>query len=134
MYSGRKSNLLEQVQPHHPHHDHLLHQQQLYQHEQEMEEAMMLNNNHNKQKERGVREPLSVLLTSDAKPRLRWTNDLHERFVEAVMQLGGPITIEFTHVDVLIGKAPPLKIRERGGPRKIDKRSKQNMTYQRNLL
>lgn len=31
-----------------------------------------------------------VVLTSDQKPRLRWTADLHERFVEAVAQLGGP--------------------------------------------
>ncbi|KAK4752349.1 hypothetical protein SAY87_021147 [Trapa incisa] len=31
-----------------------------------------------------------VVLTSDPKPRLRWTADLHERFVDAVTQLGGP--------------------------------------------
>ncbi|KVH96694.1 protein PHR1-LIKE 2-like isoform X2 [Cynara cardunculus var. scolymus] len=31
-----------------------------------------------------------LLLTSDPKPRLRWTADLHDRFVDAVSQLGGP--------------------------------------------
>lgn len=30
-----------------------------------------------------------LVLTSDPKPRLRWTADLHERFVDAVTQLGG---------------------------------------------
>ncbi|KAE9612150.1 putative transcription factor MYB-HB-like family [Lupinus albus] len=30
-----------------------------------------------------------VVLTSDPKPRLRWTSDLHNRFVDAVTQLGG---------------------------------------------
>ncbi|EPS59635.1 hypothetical protein M569_15170, partial [Genlisea aurea] len=34
-------------------------------------------------------EPCMVQLTSDPKPRLRWTADLHERFVDAVTQLGG---------------------------------------------
>ncbi|XP_031129936.1 protein PHR1-LIKE 3-like isoform X2 [Ipomoea triloba] len=31
-----------------------------------------------------------LVLTSDPRPRLRWTADLHERFVDAVTQLGGP--------------------------------------------
>ncbi|KAE8698068.1 myb family transcription factor family protein [Hibiscus syriacus] len=31
-----------------------------------------------------------LLLTTDPKPRLRWTAELHERFVDAVTQLGGP--------------------------------------------
>lgn len=31
-----------------------------------------------------------LVLTADPKPRLRWTQDLHERFVDAVTQLGGP--------------------------------------------
>ncbi|XAR68675.1 hypothetical protein NMG60_11003884 [Bertholletia excelsa] len=30
-----------------------------------------------------------LVLSTDAKPRLKWTQDLHERFVEAVNQLGG---------------------------------------------
>lgn len=31
-----------------------------------------------------------LVLTTDPKPRLRWTVELHERFVDAVTQLGGP--------------------------------------------
>ncbi|XWS10480.1 hypothetical protein CRYUN_Cryun39dG0083500 [Craigia yunnanensis] len=31
-----------------------------------------------------------LVLTTDPKPRLRWTTELHERFVDAVAQLGGP--------------------------------------------
>uniref|UniRef100_A0A6N2KIJ2 MYB-CC type transcription factor LHEQLE-containing domain-containing protein n=1 Tax=Salix viminalis TaxID=40686 RepID=A0A6N2KIJ2_SALVM len=30
-----------------------------------------------------------LILSTDAKPRLKWTADLHERFIEAVNQLGG---------------------------------------------
>ncbi|XP_039053673.1 protein PHR1-LIKE 3-like isoform X3 [Hibiscus syriacus] len=47
-------------------------------------EEMLNNLNHN-----GFGEPYLVL-TSDPKPRLRWTADLHDRFVDAVTQLGGP--------------------------------------------
>lgn len=46
----------------------------------------MLNNLNQKG---GLGEPCLVL-TSDPKPRLRWTADLHDRFVDAVTQLGGP--------------------------------------------
>ncbi|KAK1375053.1 Myb family transcription factor APL [Heracleum sosnowskyi] len=31
-----------------------------------------------------------VVMTRDPKPRLRWTSDLHDRFVHAVTKLGGP--------------------------------------------
>ncbi|KVH94450.1 Homeodomain-like protein [Cynara cardunculus var. scolymus] len=30
-----------------------------------------------------------LVLTTDPKPRLRWTAELHERFVDAITQLGG---------------------------------------------
>ncbi|GKV40387.1 hypothetical protein SLEP1_g48041 [Rubroshorea leprosula] len=30
-----------------------------------------------------------LVLSTDAKPRLKWTSDLHDRFIEAVNQLGG---------------------------------------------
>ncbi|XP_023643551.1 myb family transcription factor PHL8 isoform X2 [Capsella rubella] len=33
---------------------------------------------------------MSLVLSTDAKPRLKWTCDLHHRFIEAVNQLGGP--------------------------------------------
>lgn len=36
-----------------------------------------------------------LVLTSDPKPRLRWTADLHERFVDAVTQLGGASSKSF---------------------------------------
>lgn len=31
-----------------------------------------------------------VVMSRDPKPRLRWTTDLHGRFVDAVTKLGGP--------------------------------------------
>ncbi|XP_055810048.1 myb family transcription factor PHL8-like [Solanum dulcamara] len=33
---------------------------------------------------------MNLILSSDAKPRLKWTPDLHQRFIDAVSQLGGP--------------------------------------------
>ncbi|CAH8363892.1 unnamed protein product [Eruca vesicaria subsp. sativa] len=33
---------------------------------------------------------MSLVLSTDAKPRLKWTSELHHRFIEAVNQLGGP--------------------------------------------
>ncbi|KAF6134489.1 hypothetical protein GIB67_028510 [Kingdonia uniflora] len=34
-------------------------------------------------------QQMSLVLSTDAKPRLKWTSELHKRFVEAVTQLGG---------------------------------------------
>ncbi|KAA3488114.1 two-component response regulator ARR18-like isoform X2 [Gossypium australe] len=33
---------------------------------------------------------MNLVLSTDAKPRLKWTPELHQRFVDAVNQLGGP--------------------------------------------
>lgn len=35
-------------------------------------------------------QELNLVLSSDAKPRLKWTPELHQRFVDSVTQLGGP--------------------------------------------
>ncbi|CAN6926282.1 unnamed protein product [Brassica oleracea var. botrytis] len=40
--------------------------------------------------ERRSESPSGLVLTTDPKPRLRWTAELHERFVDAVTHLGGP--------------------------------------------
>ncbi|CAH2066398.1 unnamed protein product [Thlaspi arvense] len=42
-------------------------------------------NNGNNQKTK-----MNLVLSTDAKPRLKWTCELHHRFIEAVNQLGGP--------------------------------------------
>lgn len=34
-------------------------------------------------------QDMNLVLSTDAKPRLKWTPELHQRFVEAVHQLGG---------------------------------------------
>ena len=35
-------------------------------------------------------QDMNLVLSTDAKPRLKWTPELHQRFVDAVNQLGGP--------------------------------------------
>ncbi|KAJ3669019.1 hypothetical protein LUZ60_010969 [Juncus effusus] len=42
----------------------------------------VINNNH-------VHADSGLVLSTDAKPRLKWTPELHQRFIEAVNQLGG---------------------------------------------
>lgn len=39
-----------------------------------------------------------LVLTADHRPRLRWTAELHERFVDAVSQLGGPDSTLFVSI------------------------------------
>lgn len=41
-----------------------------------------------------------LVLSTDAKPRLKWTSDLHERFIEAVNQLGGAESKSTQHLKV----------------------------------
>ncbi|XP_059648830.1 myb family transcription factor PHL8-like [Cornus florida] len=35
-------------------------------------------------------QDMGLVLSSDAKPRLKWTPELHQRFIDAVAHLGGP--------------------------------------------
>ncbi|PIN24071.1 hypothetical protein CDL12_03192 [Handroanthus impetiginosus] len=35
------------------------------------------------------RKEMNLVLSSDAKPRLKWTPELHQRFIDAVVKLGG---------------------------------------------
>ena len=46
--------------------------------------------NSNERSSMCVQNDSGLVLTTDPKPRLRWTVELHERFVDAVTQLGGP--------------------------------------------
>jgi len=50
-----------------------------------------------------------LVLSTDAKPRLKWTPDLHARFIEAVQQLGGAdseyLLYNTIHIHLLIIKS-----------------------------
>ncbi|PIA36537.1 hypothetical protein AQUCO_03300017v1 [Aquilegia coerulea] len=79
MYSGTKSNLIEvlnKINPTHPH-NRLLHQHQLYQHEHEMEQMMIMNTKQNLQRERGDQKPCVVPM-SDANHSLRRMNSMDD--------------------------------------------------------
>ncbi|XP_010415609.1 PREDICTED: myb family transcription factor PHL8-like isoform X1 [Camelina sativa] len=53
--------------------------------------SMEINNNANDNSNSiNHKAKMSLVLSTDAKPRLKWTCDLHHRFIEAVNQLGGP--------------------------------------------
>ncbi|KAA3468427.1 myb family transcription factor APL-like isoform X4 [Gossypium australe] len=47
-------------------------------------------NSHHDNRPMCVQPDSGLVLTTDPKPRLRWTAELHDRFVDAVTQLGGP--------------------------------------------
>ncbi|KAH9798304.1 HTH myb-type domain-containing protein [Citrus sinensis] len=64
------------------------------------EEIISRTSYHYHQNHGGGIEPC-VVMTSDPKPRLRWTADLHDRFVDAVTQLGGPSSFAFNSVDLV---------------------------------
>ncbi|KAK1367322.1 Myb family transcription factor APL [Heracleum sosnowskyi] len=49
-----------------------------------------MNSHHENRMSACVQGDSGLVLTTDPKPRLRWTVELHERFVDAVTQLGGP--------------------------------------------
>ncbi|KAG7589526.1 Myb domain plants protein [Arabidopsis suecica] len=52
---------------------------------------MEINNNANSTNTNNIHKAkMSLVLSTDAKPRLKWTCDLHHKFIEAVNQLGGP--------------------------------------------
>lgn len=54
-----------------------------------------------------VQADSGLVLTTDPKPRLRWTVELHERFVDAVTQLGGP---DSTYPNSLTNFSPPCRL------------------------
>ncbi|KAK2972064.1 hypothetical protein RJ640_005084, partial [Escallonia rubra] len=53
-------------------------------------ERVVVVGNTNSNNNMCVQGDSGLVLTTDPKPRLRWTVELHERFVDAVTQLGGP--------------------------------------------
>ncbi|KAK8564894.1 hypothetical protein V6N12_058473 [Hibiscus sabdariffa] len=67
---------------------------EMYQHHQHQGENMNPSSRMGIHNERhlflqGGHGDSGLILSTDAKPRLKWTPDLHERFIEAVEQLGG---------------------------------------------
>lgn len=85
------------IQPHHHNQHQQQHQHQQHQQHQQLHESLSvmagpIDEIHQvgpTSTSAGGGDP-RLVLTSDPKPRLRWTADLHERFVDAVTQLGGP--------------------------------------------
>ncbi|KAG8075003.1 hypothetical protein GUJ93_ZPchr0006g43135 [Zizania palustris] len=52
--------------------------------------AVVVSSSSNDRPPMCVQGDSGLVLTTDPKPRLRWTAELHDRFVDAVTQLGGP--------------------------------------------
>ncbi|KAL2895647.1 Protein PHR1-LIKE 2 [Bienertia sinuspersici] len=78
------------IQPHLHNHTHNHHQQQQQLHESLNVMVGPIDEIHQVGPTSTSPGDPRLVLTSDPKPRLRWTADLHERFVDAVTQLGGP--------------------------------------------
>ncbi|KAK4486317.1 hypothetical protein RD792_008988 [Penstemon davidsonii] len=54
-----------------------------------------------------------VVMTRDPRPRLRWTADLHDRFVDAVTKLGGPdikVKVKVKVVPIDFAEATPKSV------------------------
>jgi len=47
-------------------------------------------------------QSMRLVLSTDAKPRLKWTPELHQRFTEAINQLGGAESEYNTHFKTLL--------------------------------
>ena len=53
----------------------------------------------------GIRESgygVVMTMTREPKPRLRWTADLHDRFVDAVTKLGGPDSMYMRPFNIIL--------------------------------
>ncbi|KAK1425782.1 hypothetical protein QVD17_21141 [Tagetes erecta] len=55
-----------------------------------MADQNIQNQSQNQNQNQNQDQDLNLVLSSDAKPRLKWTPELHQRFVDAVFRLGGP--------------------------------------------
>ncbi|KAI8557947.1 hypothetical protein RHMOL_Rhmol04G0050600 [Rhododendron molle] len=98
MHPGMRPAFLSHHQPYQlPYHDHNvqhLHDQLLIQGMIQFGPFDPLYQQHHFPVEEEPPHPL-ICMTSDVKPRLRWTPELHGRFVDAVDHLGGPFICSF---------------------------------------
>ncbi|KAL3625107.1 hypothetical protein CASFOL_031775 [Castilleja foliolosa] len=76
---------------------------------------------------------MSLVLSSDAKPRLRWTQELHQRFVDSVIQLGGPEKATLKSLMRVMGINGLTLYHLKSHLQNIDsEKSQQSQTYQQN--